>query len=94
MGNEPFTLLLADDFLTYSFNGITSDFISGYEKTGKSQLSVMKVDGPDISKYGVILPDNKTGLAKGIIEKPDFQSAPSDMASIGRYVFTPNILVY
>ena len=44
-GNEPFALLLADDFLTYSGNVITSDLISGYEKTGKSQLSVMKVDG-------------------------------------------------
>ena len=57
VGNEPFALLLADDFLTYSGNGITSDLISGYEKTGKSQLSVMKVDGPDISKYGVIVPN-------------------------------------
>ena len=59
VGNEPFALLLADDFLTYSGNGITSDLISGYEKTGKSQLSVMKVNGPDISKYGVIVQNNK-----------------------------------
>ena len=91
VGNEPFALLLADDFLTYSGNGITSDLISGYEKTCKSQLSVMKVNGPDISKYGVIITDNKTGLVKGIIEKPDFESAPSDLASIGRYVLTPDI---
>jgi UTP--glucose-1-phosphate uridylyltransferase len=91
VGNEPFALLLADDFLTYSGNGITSDLISGYEKTCKSQLSVMKVNGPDISKYGVILTHNKTGLVKGIIEKPDFESAPSDLASIGRYVLTPDI---
>ena len=91
VGNEPFALLLADDFLTYSGNGITSDLISGYEKTYKSQLSVMKVNGPDISKYGVIVPDNKTGLAKGIIEKPDFESAPSDIASSGRYFVTSNI---
>jgi UTP--glucose-1-phosphate uridylyltransferase len=91
VGNEPFALLLADDFLTYSGNGITSDLISGYEKTFKSQLSVMKVNGPDISKYGVIVTDNKTGLVKGIIEKPDFEYAPSDMASIGRYVLTPDI---
>ena len=48
VGNEPFALLLADDFLTYSGNGITSDLITGFEKTGKSQLSVMKVDGPEI----------------------------------------------
>ena len=49
--NELFTLLLVDDFLTYSGNGITPDLISGYEKTGTSQLSVMKVEGPDISKF-------------------------------------------
>ena len=91
VGNEPFALLLADDFLTYSGNGITSDLISGYEKTGKSQLSVMKVDGPDISKYGVIVPNNKTGLALGLIEKPNFENAPSNLASIGRYVLTPDI---
>ena len=91
VGNEPFALLLADDFLTYSGNGITSDLISGYEKTGKSQLSVMKVDGPDISKYGVIVPNNKTGLVSGLIEKPNFENAPSNLASIGRYVLTPDI---
>ena len=91
VGNEPFALLLADDFLTYSGNGITSDLISGYEKTGKSQLSVMKVDGPDISKYGVIVPNNKTGLVTGLIEKPNFENAPSNLASIGRYVLTPDI---
>jgi len=91
VGNEPFALLLADDFLTYSGNGITSDLISGYEKTGKSQLSVMKVDGPDISKYGVIVPNNKTGLVTGLIEKPNFENAPSNLASIGRYILTPDI---
>ena len=36
VGNEPFALLLADDFLTYNSNGITSDLISWYEKTGKT----------------------------------------------------------
>ena len=91
VGNEPFALLLADDFLTYSGDGITSDLISGYEKTGKSQLSVMKVDGPDISKYGVIVPNNKTGLVSGLIEKPNFENAPSNLASIGRYILTPDI---
>ena len=91
VGNEPFALLLADDFLTYRGKGITSDLISGYEKTGKSQLSVMKVDGPDISKYGVIVPNNKTGLVSGLIEKPNFENAPSNLASIGRYVLTPDI---
>ena len=91
VGNEPFALLLADDFLTYKGNSVTSDLIRSYEKTGKNQLSVMKVDGPDISKYGVIVPNNKTGTIAGLIEKPNFENAPSNLASIGRYVLTPDI---
>jgi UTP--glucose-1-phosphate uridylyltransferase len=91
VGNDPFALLLADDFLTYSGKGITSDLIRGFEKSGKSQLSVMKVNGPEISKYGVIVPDDATGLVAGLIEKPNFKNAPSNLASIGRYVLTPDI---
>ena len=51
----------------------------------------MKVNGPDISKYGVIVPNNETGLVTGLIEKPNFENAPSNLASIGRYVLTPDI---
>jgi UTP--glucose-1-phosphate uridylyltransferase len=91
VGNEPFALLLADDFLTYKGNGITSDLITGFEKTGKTQLCVMKVNGPEISKYGVIVLNNKTDLVTGLIEKPNFDNAPSNLASIGRYVLTPDI---
>tara|TARA_B110000008_G_scaffold238636_1_gene244964 strand:- start:11409 stop:12236 length:828 start_codon:yes stop_codon:yes gene_type:complete len=91
VGNEPFALLLADDFLTYKGNGITADLIRKFEKTGKSQLSVMKVNGPNISKYGVVVSNNETGLITGLIEKPNFENAPSNLASIGRYVLTPDI---
>jgi UTP--glucose-1-phosphate uridylyltransferase len=68
-----------------------SDLIKEYEKTGKTQLSVMQVNGPDISKYGVIVSDKKSGLVTGLIEKPKFENAPSNLASIGRYVITPDI---
>ena len=61
------------------------------KKTGKSQLSDMKVDGPDISKYGIIVPNNKTGLVLGLIDKPNFENAPSNLASNGRYVLAPDI---
>ena len=91
VGNEPFALLLADDFLTYSGNGITSDLIKEFEKSGKSQLSVMTVDGPDISKYGVIVPNSEIGVVTGLIEKPRYEDAPSNLASIGRYVLSPDI---
>jgi UTP--glucose-1-phosphate uridylyltransferase len=91
VGDEPFAVLLADDFLTDSGDSNMSDLVRGYEKTGKTQLSVMKVNGPDISKYGVIVPSEKTGAVSGLIEKPDFENAPSNLASIGRYLLTPDI---
>tara|TARA_B110000977_G_scaffold200799_1_gene292657 strand:- start:1203 stop:2030 length:828 start_codon:yes stop_codon:yes gene_type:complete len=91
VGNEPFALLLADDFLTYTGNGITSDLVEGFEKSGKTQLCVMEVNGPEISKYGVIVSNNVTGLITGLIEKPNYKNAPSNLASIGRYVLTPDI---
>ena len=51
----------------------------------------MKVDGPDISKYGVAKMDLDNEQIIGIIEKPSFENAPSNLASIGRYVLDPVI---
>jgi UTP--glucose-1-phosphate uridylyltransferase len=91
VGNEPFALLLADDFIQYEGNGVTADLLSAFEVSGKTQLSIMEVNGPDISKYGVIVPSSDLGLISGLIEKPDFKDAPSNLASIGRYVLTSDI---
>ena len=91
VGNDAFAVLLADDFLTDYDPGVTADLVKAYEVSGKSQLSVMKVDGPDISRYGVVVPDRDgTGIV-GLVEKPKIDSAPSNLASIGRYVLTPDI---
>ena len=51
----------------------------------------MEVNGPDISKYGVVLPGSEPGTVAGLVEKPDVDKAPSNFASIGRYVLTPDI---
>jgi UTP--glucose-1-phosphate uridylyltransferase len=91
VGNDTFVVLLADDFLTDYLPGVTADLISAYELNGKSQLSVMKVEGPDISKYGVVVPDAHGAGIIGLSEKPNIADAPSDLASIGRYVLTPDI---
>jgi UTP--glucose-1-phosphate uridylyltransferase len=91
VGDDPFVVLLADDFLTYEGDGIVSDLVSAYELSGKTQLSVMEVNGPDISKYGVVVPNGGSGSVAGLVEKPDASKAPSNLASIGRYVLTPDI---
>ena len=91
VGNEPFAVLLADDFLTYAGSGVTADLVLAYKASGHTQLSVMEVNGPDISKYGVVRPGAGSGSVAGLIEKPCLEQAPSNLASIGRYVLTPDI---
>ena len=51
----------------------------------------MEVGGPDISKYGVVVPNDSGAGIAGLVEKPDVNDAPSNLASIGRYVLTPDI---
>ena len=77
VGNDPFAVLLADDFLTNQNNGVTSDLVRAFEATGKSQLSVMEVDGSDISKYGVVVTNGNSGsvTVTGLVEKPDADKA-------------------
>ena len=91
VGHEPFAVLLADDFLTCSGAGTTADLLKAFSDTKQTQLSVMQVDGADISRYGVVVPGAGSGDVQGLIEKPAFENAPSNLASIGRYVLTPDV---
>jgi len=95
VGNEPFAVLLADDFLTKqsasATSNVTADLKEAFEISGQTQLSVIRVACPDISKYGVIVHGDTQGAVAGIVEKPSFEEAPSDIASIGRYILTPDI---
>jgi UTP--glucose-1-phosphate uridylyltransferase len=91
VGNSPFAVLLADDFLECEGKGVTTDLVRAFEVSGKTQLSVMELNGPEISKYGVIVPNKNSGSVAGLIEKPEAKTAPSNLASIGRYVLTPDI---
>ena len=91
VGSDPFAVLLADDCLTDYEPGVTTDLVQAYINSGQSQLSVMEVIGPDISKYGVVVPYGSGKGISGLIEKPTASEAPSNLASIGRYVLTPDI---
>ena len=91
VGNDAFAVLLADDFLTFEGKGVTAELAGNFEATGKTQLSVMEVNGPDVSKYGVVVPKEEPGSVGGLIEKPDADKAPSNLVSIGRYILTPDI---
>ena len=91
VGNDPFAVLLADDFIVSEEKGVTSDLVSAFEKNSKIQLSVMEIFGSEISNYGVVQYNPIDGKVEGLVEKPEENLAPSNSASIGRYVLTAEI---
>ncbi len=91
VGDEPFALLLADDFITNEGRSVTKELVDIFIGSKKSQVAVMEVNGPDISKYGVLKFNKKNNQVSGLIEKPDYRKAPSNKACIGRYVLTADI---
>ena len=91
VGTDPFAVILADDFLSCEGRGATSSLVEKFYKSGKIQLSTIEVNGPDISRYGVIKLGKLQREVEGLIEKPNFDKAPSNLASIGRYILTSNI---
>ncbi|WP_288658848.1 UTP--glucose-1-phosphate uridylyltransferase GalU [uncultured Limosilactobacillus sp.] len=97
IGDEPFVVMLGDDLNNINNNGqpLTKQLIESYQQTGASTLAVMRVPREDTAKYGVINPSKEgtPGLynVTSFVEKPAPKDAPSDLAIIGRYVFTPEI---
>lgn len=97
IGDEPFVVMLGDDLNNIDGTGspLTKELIDSYHETGASTLAVMRVPHEDTAKYGVINPsaEVKPGLfnVTSFVEKPDPADAPSDLAIIGRYIFTPEI---
>ena len=91
VAGEPFAVLLADDFLRCKSGGVTKTLKECFQRTGKTQISVMEINGPEISSYGVVVPGQDDQSMVGLIEKPSLKDKPSNLASIGRYILTPEI---
>lgn len=96
VGNEPFAVLLGDD-ITVSNPPCTKMLIDVFETYGENVIAVEEVKKEDVTKYGIIKPE-KIGedlyLVKDIIEKPAVEIAPSNLATMGRYILTPKIFYY
>jgi len=93
VGNEPFAVLLADDLIK-SETPVLAQMFTAYEKIQSSLVAVVEVPKNDTDKYGILdAEQSKEGLSKirGLIEKPDPDEAPSNLAIIGRYILTPEI---
>lgn len=94
IGDEPFSVILADDFMRGDVLP-TKALCQAYLEHQTSVIAVSRVDDDEISKYGIIsaIDASASGLQKivSIVEKPALDKAPSNLASIGRYVFEPAI---
>ncbi len=102
IGDEPFAVLLGDDVVINKDKNATpalKQCIDAFDKLQESVLGVQEVALEDVSKYGIVNPKSavvqgKPTLLKGVIEKPTIDEAPSNLAILGRYVFTNEIFEY
>ncbi|HTH51511.1 MAG TPA: UTP--glucose-1-phosphate uridylyltransferase GalU [Pyrinomonadaceae bacterium] len=93
VGDEPFAAVLADDIVDAEVPAL-KQMIDVYEKYDAPVIATMQVAGEAISRFGVIDAEEvEPGVYKirDMVEKPPLAEAPSDLAIIGRYVFTPDI---
>ena len=94
LGDEPFAVLLGDDIIIGEPPAIARLAELG-RQTGAPVIAVMEVPREEIRHYGCVAGDPvEPGVwrVRGLVEKPQPESAPSNLAIIGRYVLTPAVL--
>ena len=96
IGDEPFAVVLADDLCDCDEDGVISQMIEVYNQYQCSVIAIEEVPMNQTHKYGIIAGNlidnsNDTYRVTDMVEKPEEQSAPSNMAIIGRYILTPDI---
>jgi len=93
VGDNPFVVMLGDDIMVDD-STVLADMIRTYEQYGRSVVALSEFPPSEISAYGCVDPEILTAdlvQLRGIVEKPAPKDAPSNLAVMGRYVFTPEI---
>ena len=93
IGDEPFAVLLGDS-ITKSQVPLTKQLVDVFNQKEKSAIAVREVSKDRFNKHGIIDGDEITdSLYKinSLVEKPNPDEAPSNLAIVGRYVLTPDI---
>lgn len=94
VGDQDFAVLLADDLIAGSFQPCLAQMHRVYQEYGASVLAVQRVPESETHKYGIVEVEPigpGLGEIRGIVEKPDPGSAPSNLAVVGRYILTPRV---
>ena len=92
VGNEPFVVAYPDD-LHIGEVPLATQLIKKYEETGCSVMSALHAP-PHLERYGILKLASDNSHVVDIVEKPAPGTEPSQEASIGRYLFTPDIFPY
>ncbi|WP_299399294.1 UTP--glucose-1-phosphate uridylyltransferase GalU [Pelagibius sp.] len=93
VGREPFAVILPDD-LVLGQPGCLSQLVDAYEKVGGNLVAVEDVPREHTNRYGildVVSDDGRLAEAKGLVEKPRPDVAPSTLSIIGRYILQPEV---
>lgn len=92
VGNEPFVVAYPDD-LHMGDIPLAAQLIKKYEETGCNVMSALH-NPPHLERYGILKLDSDNSHVLDIVEKPAPGTEPSQEASIGRYLFTPDIFPF
>jgi UTP--glucose-1-phosphate uridylyltransferase len=96
IGNEPFAVLLGDDIVDSEVPCI-KQLMDVYDEYKTSVVGVQQVPDEDTSKYGIVsckAVDDRIYKVKDMVEKPEKNKAPSNIAILGRYIITPKIFQF
>ena len=94
VGDEPFAVLLGDDVVYNDEEPCLGQLIKCFNEYKTSVLGVQTVADEDVDKYGIvdcIHIEDSVYKVKGLVEKPEKEAAPSNVAILGRYIITPKI---
>ncbi len=94
VGDEPFAVLLADDFMLGK-PGCLKQMVEAYNKVGGNLICAEIVPDDQTHRYGIITPGAQDGTlteVKGLVEKPAPGTAPSNLSVIGRYILQPEVM--
>jgi UTP--glucose-1-phosphate uridylyltransferase len=97
VNDEPFAVILGDDVIDAAPPAL-KQMIDVYERVNGPVVAVERVPAADVSSYGIVAVEESADLGSGVyrirdlVEKPSREAAPSNLAIIGRYILTPDIL--
>jgi len=94
IGDEPFAVLLPDDVIAAD-KPCLQQMVEAYAETGGNMVAAMEVPADKVSSYGVLdVPATISAVmpVQGMVEKPAPGTAPSNLAVIGRYILSPQVL--